>query len=480
MTKSALIKLSSYGLSLSLLFSIAACAPFGQQINLENPVEASQLQLNNGKTAEIKANWWQQLDQPVLNQLLKQGLINAPDLRIAEARLTQAAAQWRLTQSAAGAQLNLRANGMGMYLNPKPDTSSLNRQANHVLGVESADIALSYNFDFWGRQRSLIQAALGQQQAAQYQRQQAELLLIQNIVAQYTQWQLLTEQTVIIDKRIKIHERLQTLLNERIRAGLQAESDIYAQTQSLLSLQSAQRQTWAEIEKVRNSLAMLTGQSPLALTKLQPQPLNNVPTLELDQLQADILAIRPDIAVQTALLESKYFGIKAAKAEFYPNIRIEALAGLSHLNIFDLMHSSSRMLQLLPAVSLPIFTSGRLQANLSARQAEYNEQVAQYDKTVMTALQQAADAINAYQQSQAGLLLQKQAWQIAQKNAQASSRRQQAGLDNALMALQREDMALTAKNDYLKIAAWHQQSWNNVHTALGGGIQIKSSNSLNN
>ena len=75
-----------------------------------------------------------------------------------------------------------------------------------------------------------------------------------------------------------------------------------------------------------------------------------------------------------------------------------------------------------------------------------------------------------YQQSVTAVPLQRQAWQIAQKNALASGRRQSAGLDNALTRLQREDIALSAYADFIKTAAWQQQSWNSLHAALGGGF----------
>ena len=452
------------------LLLLSACANFGQQPALEKNRDAAELQLPAGRSAQVKQGWWQELNQPLLNDLVSKGLANSPDIKIAAARIAEAEAQWRGAKGAAGVQVGLQANGVAAHLSPKPKSDRDGDNPNHIFSNEMAAVAVSYTFDFWGRQSNLVKSALGMRTAAMYQQEQARLLLSQSIVAQYTQWQSLHEQTEILRQRIAINEQLQQLVLKRIRAGLQPASDEYAITQTVLGLQSALRQTQAEMLRTRNSLAILSGQSPDQLSGINSPNFGRTPVIAVAGLRADILANRPDIAAQRALLRSKYFGIKSAEAAFYPNIEIKGLAGLAHVDAFDLLHSSSRMVGIIPAINLPIFTSGSLQAALSGKRSAYNEQVAQYDKTVLTALQQAADAMSDYQQSVTAVPLQRQAWQIAQKNALASGRRQSAGLDNALTRLQREDIALSAYADFIKTAAWQQQSWNSLHAALGGGF----------
>ncbi|WP_100090674.1 efflux transporter outer membrane subunit [Snodgrassella alvi] len=454
------------------LLLLSACANFGQQPDLQTPQEATQLQLPAGQSAHTGQNWWLGLNQPLLNKLMDTGLANAPDLRIAAARIAQAEAQWRGARGEAGVQVGIQANGVAAYLNPKPDSNRAGDDPNHVFRNEMAAVAVNYTFDFWGKQRNLIKAALGARLAAAYQQEQARLVLSQSIVSQYTQWQLLQEQVNILQQRIGVNQQLQKLVANRIHAGLQPASDEYTFTQTVLGLQSALRQTQADIERTRHSMAVLVGLSPNQLPAMVPQPLGKVPEVAVDGLRADILGQRPDIAAQRALLQSNYFGIKAAEAAFYPDIEIKGLAGLAHVDAFDLVHSSSRMLGIVPAISLPIFTSGSLQAALSGKRSAYNEQVAQYDKTVLTALQQAADAMSDYQHSTVALPLQQQAFQVAQKNAVSSSKRHAAGLDNAITKLQREDTALRARADWVKTIAWQQQSWNSLHAALGGGFQL--------
>ncbi|NOL48752.1 efflux transporter outer membrane subunit [Pelistega europaea] len=465
--KNTLSQYARFVLTLGGTLVISACAPVGQQIPLKDTVTAETLNLPAGQTALIYASWWQALQQPVLNHLIDTALQHAPDLQIAQARLQQAEAQWQGTEGQAGIQVGLQASGNAIYIDPAPAIPS--HATNHVLQNGMVAAAVNYSLDFWGKHRSLIQSALGQKEAAQWQLAQSQLILSQAIVAQYTQWQLLDTQLAITTKRISVNEQLQRLLASRVKTGLLPASATYAQSQAILALQALQRQLTAERERVLHSIAILTGQSPTVLSPTSIQ-FSAIPSVTINGLRADILGQRPDIAAQRALLQSRYFGIQAAKAEFYPNIELKGLAGLSHIDAFDVLTSTSRILGFMPAITLPIFTSGQLQANLSSKQAQYNEQVAVYNKTVLTALQQAADAISDYQQSYDAVVLQKQAWQVAQKAANAGSLRQQAGLENGLSRLQAEDAALSAQSTYWQTYAWQQQSWNNLQVALGGGI----------
>lgn len=451
---------------------LSACAPMGTQKTLHQPVSTEELALPVGQTVAVQTNWWQALQQPILNQLIATALSSAPDLHIVQSRLQEAEALLQGAEGLAGPQVGIQASANAIFISPAPDIPT--HATNHILQNGMVAAAVNYSLDFWGKQSSTIQAALGQKQAAQWQIAQAQLILAQAIVSQYTQWQLLDTQLAIMAKRITINEQLQRLLANRVRSGLLPASATYTQSQTILALQAAQRQLQAERNRVLHSLATLTGQSPTAFNPASTVEFATLPTTVINGLKADILGQRPDIATQRSLLQSRYFGIQAAKAEFYPNIELKGLAGLSHIDAFDVLKSTSRLLGFMPAITLPIFTSGQLQANLAGKQAQYNEQVALYNKTVLTALQQAADAISDYQQSQKAVALQKQAWQVAQRNAAASAARKKAGLSNGLEHLQTEDAALNAQSTYWQTFAWQQHSWNNLQSALGGGLQASN------
>ena len=160
----------------------------------------------------------------------------------------------------------------------------------------------------------------------------------------------------------------------------------------------------------------------------------------------------------------------SAKTAFYPNITIKALAGLSHLEIGNLPDSSSFVAGLLPSVSLPIFTSGALQANLSKTEAEFDEQAARYNKNVYSALREAADALTQYETA-ATVREQQEMLAIARKNAAAAHSRFQSGLDNKLDYLAAQDEILQNESQLSQAQAKQHNAWLTLNSAFGGGFE---------
>lgn len=161
----------------------------------------------------------------------------------------------------------------------------------------------------------------------------------------------------------------------------------------------------------------------------------------------------------------------SAKTAFYPNITIKALAGLSHLEIGNLPDSSSFVAGLLPSVSLPIFTSGALQTNLSKTEAEFDEQAARYNKNVYSALREAADALSQYETAAATVRDQQEMLAIARKNAAAAQSRFQSGLDNKLEWLAAQDEILQNESQLSQAQAKQHNAWLTLNSAFGGGFE---------
>ena len=224
------------------------------------------------------------------------------------------------------------------------------------------------------------------------------------------------------------------------------------------------------IAQVRHALAALTGQPAQALDTFTPNPATTTPAPPVSQLTADLLGKRPDLAAQREALTARRHLVASAKTEFYPNITIKALAGLSNVEIGNLPHSSSFLAGLLPSVSLPIFTSGALRANLSRKEAEFDEQAARYNKNVYTALREAADALTQYETAAAAVRDQTEMTALARKNAAAAQSRYRAGLDNKLDWLAAQDETLQNEAQLAQAQAKLFTAWLALNTAFGGGF----------
>ena len=256
----------------------------------------------------------------------------------------------------------------------------------------------------------------------------------------------------------------------REHAGLLAGSDVYPLQMGAHQLQAQVAQIDGQIDAIKHTLAALSGQAPDALNGVQPTMWKTVPTVPAASVTADLLGQRPDIAAQRAALQAASENIKAAKAEFYPNVKINGLVGLSSIEIGNLFETGAKVVNILPAVTLPIFNSGALKAQLAQSHAQYDLQAAQYNKTVLTALREAADALSDGQatakQSQERLA----AWQLLQKASNAKAARVRAGLDNKLSTWQNQDDALAAEGLYQNALTAQRLAWVNTQITLGGGF----------
>ncbi len=448
---------------------LGACANLGQQVPLDNPTAYS---LPAGKTAEVQNAWWRRLKDEKLNRYIDQALETAPALQAARSRVEQARAQIGLLGAADKTQIGFNAIGFGMVSSSKPDVQNYVPQADasHVLSLAGAALQVGWAFDFWGKNRAQIASVIGQQNAIRYEAEQTRLMLSHAIAAQYFAWQNLKAQQDILKQRIDNASAQESLLRQRVKAQLLAPGAVYPMQQVRQQMEGQMLSLEREAARVRHALAVLTGRPANTLDNEKPSKMAAVPVVRSGNLKADLLGRRPDIAAQRELLISKTNAIKSARAEFYPNIELRLLAGLSHIDTFNLISNQSGMLGILPALHLPIFTSGALQSKLAGRHAEYNQQVAQYNQTVLDAMRAAADAVSDYQISRQQLAKQQQVWATVNKDVSAVQRRVDAGLENKLVYLQKYDellqqQAMLSNQQSVALAAW-----SNLQAQLGGGF----------
>ena len=123
-------------------------------------------------------------------------------------------------------------------------------------------------------------------------------------------------------------------------------------------------------------------------------PMSVPPTVSEARLSTALLGQRPDIMALRARAEAGRLRVKAARAAFYPDLKLSAFIGLSAQDIGDLLKRDASILGVLPAITLPIFNSGALRSQLSQEEARYAQAVENYNQTVYDALRDTADALS--------------------------------------------------------------------------------------
>ncbi|EGZ44119.1 efflux transporter outer membrane subunit [Neisseria wadsworthii] len=460
------IRYIKHSVGFAALCLLGACAQLPKETALAMPSEHS---LASGQTFAASEKWWLSLKDPQLNKYIDAALKNAPSLKIAQARFEQLQAELGIVDQESKVQTGIVSEGKGVLLNRRPSASFAETDRNFRLAHISAQA--KWSFDFWGKNKARIASALGRRNAAYYEIRQAEVLLAHSVAVQYFTWQNLVAQQDILNQRVENAKQIEKLIQERVRADIAAPSAVYEPQQVQQQLMQQKLQLDKQIAHARHALAVLAGKRPDSLDKQKPAAMVDVPNVKVSGLKADILGRRPDIAVQRELLNMRSQNIREAKADFYPNVELKLLAGLSHLDAFDLVRGNSAMLGVVPALHLPIFTSGALRSKLAKRNAEYDEQVAIYDQTVLNAMRMAADAIADYQNHKAQHTQSEQTAATARKISASMLRRVNAGLENKADYYRKQDDVLQQQALVFVKHSEALSAWSNLHAQLGGGFR---------
>jgi len=411
--------------------------------------------------------WWQRYGDSQLDQLVSEGLAGSPNL-------TAAAARFRRAQGfaqAAGAKLlpTVDAGAALQELNPSNNFGVPLWSGFKEIGI--AGVGFNFDLDLLGKNRAALRAAKKDADAARYEAQEARLALTTGIASTYADLTALYAQRDSVEKALDLRTQSLALVKQRVAAGLDNESALRLAEARVPQSKAELAATDEAIMLSKHALAALIGQGPdRALTIARPTP----GTLQAQGLPAnasiDLVGRRPDIAAARVRVEAAAERIKEARAAFYPNVSLSALAGISSLGMSSLFHAGSGFANVMPAVTLPLFRGGALQGQYRGRRGDYDEAVAMYDGQIIQALRETADAVSSQQaltdrlgQSRSALASYEQALTLAQL-------RYKHGLSTYLDVLTAQESVVTAR---LAVAQLETRAFTlNVQLvrALGGGF----------
>ncbi|HEX8739152.1 MAG TPA: TolC family protein, partial [Casimicrobiaceae bacterium] len=186
---------------------------------------------------------------------------------------------------------------------------------------------------------------------------------------------------------------------------------------------------------------------------------------------AELLGRRPDLVAQRLRIAAAGKDIDVAKASFYPNVNLVAFAGLESFGLSRLVSAGSESFGVGPAITLPIFDTGRLRGNLAAKDADYDAAVSQYDEMVVEALREVADRIASWKSIEAQRQEQAQAVATAQQAYDLALIRYREGIGNYLQVLSAEQPLLVQQGLDVDLRARELTVSINLIRALGGGFR---------
>jgi multidrug efflux system outer membrane protein len=412
--------------------------------------------------------WWEIFNDAELNRLETLAATNNPGLAAAAARLDQARA---LSATA-------RANFFPM-LSAQP---SFTRQRTSVNAPQNgkpagtpytydnflAPLELSWEVDLWGRVRRQFESSRARLAASADDLAAAQLALQAEIAADYFTLRSLDAGRAIVADTIKTYRRSLELTQNRRQGGIVTDLDV-AQAETQLRVTEAELPALdLQRANLRHALAALAGKPATGFQIAPPPAAGEIPAAPAS-LPSELLQRRPDIAAAERRVAAANADVGVAASAFYPSIQFNGLAGFQSLDAGTLFNWPSRVWSLGPSLSLPLFTGGLNRTQLAAARAAYDETVANYRATVLTAFQEVEDQLAAENFLAQQLAAQTAAFQSAQHTLDIANNRYNAGLVTYLEVATAQSAALQQQRAVVNLQGQQFVTAVNLIKSLGGG-----------
>lgn len=333
--------------------------------------------------------WRDYFTDPAVRAVIEQALVNNRDLRIAVARVEEARAQYGIQRAEQLPGFNANATTT-QSRTPGVLTSSgndvISRRYDVNLGL------LSYELDFWGRVRSLSDAARASYLATEDGQRATRLTLIANTANAWYSVSALSEQAAYARKTVTAREENMRVVSRRLSAGTASRLDVLQAETALDSARSSSADYSRRTENAQHALNLLVGGTVNVPTAAGVTKLPLAQALPMG-LPSTVLLLRPDVRQAEQSMIAANANIGAARAAFFPKVSLVGSAGLASAELDDLFGGSRRAWSFAPSISLPIFDGGRNQANLDIAHARTVVAVAQYEKAIQGAFQEVADIL---------------------------------------------------------------------------------------
>ncbi len=457
--------------------ALSACVP--TMADRPSLVAAAALSSNQSLAAPVQAwpeaGWWRAYADPQLDNLIIEGLADSPSLAIAASRVRQAEAALGQSRStllpsvngeASVGSVQRSANAMGL---PDAFTGLVDTDWNTEGRVA---LSLNYQLDFFGRNRAAIAAATSQVEAARAEAAAARLQLSTAIAQTYSEFVRLSAENDAARRIVELRQDSERLVRQRVGAGLEHNGQL-AQARAETA---AARATVAELDgavlRTRHALGALLGKGPdRGLAIAAPKTI----TLHAFGLPADagieLVGRRPDIVAARTRVEAAARRIDVARADFYPNINLVAIVGLQSIGLDSLSSAGSGFGQVGPAISLPIFSAGRLKNAYRGAHGQYDEAVGLYNQTLIDALRDVADALSDQQALDAQRAASREGVAAAEDAYRVARLRYGQGLSTYIDVLTIENRLVEQRLNLTRLESRAFTLDVALVRALGGGFQ---------
>lgn len=424
------------------------------------------------KDALPKGVWWEIFQNEELNRYEQQLLAANQSLAAARNRLNQARSLAQVASAGLLPTLSTDPNASrNRYSGHRPESPTPTTPLTQSL--YQIPFALNYEVDLFGRARKNLEAANANLQSTAADLQNVQLVLTAELAADYFSLREIDSEYQVVQESVKIQQEGLVLVKHRHEGGIASGLDL-AQQQTLLDSTVTQlellQQQRAQFE---HAIATLTGNAASTFG-VPVAPLNATPPPVPLGMPSDLLERRPDVATAERTMAQENALVGVARTAFYPQFTISGSGGFQSVSLGSLISTPSAVWSLGGDLLQPIFNGGRNRANLAASKSAYDESVANYRESVLTAFQQVEDGLSGLNSLSRAAESQNAAVADAHRALDIANDRYVGGLTTFLDVITAQSILLT--NQRLSTQLLGQQMVTSVFLvkALGGGWDASS------
>ncbi|MBV1790646.1 efflux transporter outer membrane subunit [Marinobacterium sp. D7] len=416
--------------------------------------------------------WREVFADPALIQAIEQTLEYNKDLRLALLNVERYRAQYRIQRAALLPSISVQGSGSRQRV---PETANTNGK-DSISSSYSANVGLTaYELDLFGRVRSLEQQALESYLAREQGLRTAQIALVANVTNAYLNWVADRELLTLSEQTRTIEADNLELVRKRFDLGIASELEL-SQAQAALEDVNVTLSRYRRLSELdRNALTLLVG-APLQ-SDWQPADKLDVATIAGVEpgLPSDLLTRRPDLLAAEHRLRAADADIGAARAAFFPSISLTTNVGSMSRELNDLFAAGSGSWLFMPSLNLPIFSAGRLDAQLETAKVDREIAVTNYQQAVQNAFTEVSNALSERDGYTAQLAAQERAEIAYARYFEIADQRYHNGVDSMLTRLDAQRNLVSAQQASISARLALMQAQVDLYRALGGGWRADSS-----
>jgi multidrug efflux system outer membrane protein len=415
--------------------------------------------------------WWRLFGDLELDRLEELAGANNQALAGALARFDQA----RATVTVARADLLPQADLSPSHTRQR--TSFNEPQNGHAAGTSATfntftlQLQGGWEADLWGRVRRQVESARAQVTSAAADLGAVRLAVQAELATDYFALRALDSEYDLLVRTAEAYRRSLELTVNRRKGGIASDLDVSEAETQLRTTEAALPALRLRRARLLHALAVLGGQPTPGFDLAPPQRASLPPEVPLS-LPSQLLERRPDIAAAEQRMAAANAQVGVAQSAFYPRLRFDGLAGITSVNAATWFDWPSRFWAVGPTLDLPLFTGGRNRAQLALARAAYQEKVAAYRQTVLTAFQEVEDQLAAQRFLAEEISAQAAALKAAQRTLEIANNRYHAGLVTYLEVAIAQSAALDLERTVAQLQGDKLVAAVGLIRALGGGWEL--------